>query len=58
MKIQNRVYVAIDYTLESDEVVDPSEPGRPFGFIFGTTQYVLPIQFARTRKFSIPVMME
>jgi FKBP-type peptidyl-prolyl cis-trans isomerase SlyD len=37
MKIQNEVFVAIDYTLtlDSDEVVDSSEPGKPFGFVFG-----------------------
>ena len=37
MKIQEHAYVAIEYTLtlDSDEVVDQSEPGEPFGFIFG-----------------------
>ncbi len=37
MKIQDQTYVAIEYTLslDSDEVVDQSEPGKPFGFIFG-----------------------
>jgi FKBP-type peptidyl-prolyl cis-trans isomerase SlyD len=42
MKIQNEVYVAIDYTLtlDSDEVVDSSEPGKPFGFVFGGGQVI------------------
>ena len=37
MKIQDQTYVAIEYTLtlDSDEVVDQSSPGKPFGFIFG-----------------------
>ena len=37
MKIQEQTYVAIEYTLtlDSNEVVDQSEPGKPFGFIFG-----------------------
>ena len=37
MKIQEQTYVAIEYTLtlDSDEVVDESQPGKPFGFIFG-----------------------
>ena len=38
MKIQDLAYVAIEYTLtlDSDEVVDQSQPGKPFGFIFGS----------------------
>jgi FKBP-type peptidyl-prolyl cis-trans isomerase SlyD len=42
MKIQGEVYVAIDYTLtlDSDEVVDSSEPGKPFGFVFGGGQVI------------------
>ena len=42
MKIQDDVYVAIDYTLtlDSAEVVDRSEPGKPFGFIFGGGQVI------------------
>lgn len=42
MKIQDRAYVAIEYTLtlDSDEVVDQSEPGKPFGFIFGAGQVI------------------
>ena len=37
MKIQDQTYVAIEYTLtlDPDEVVDQSEPGKPFGFILG-----------------------
>ena len=37
MKIEDQIYVAIEYTLtlDSDEVVDQSSPGKPFGFIFG-----------------------
>ena len=37
MKIQDQTFVAIEYTLtlDSDEVVDKSEPGKPFGFVFG-----------------------
>ena len=37
MKIQDQTFVAIEYTLtlDSDEVVDQSQPGQPFGFIFG-----------------------
>ena len=46
MKIQNEVYVAIDYTLtlDSDEVVDSSEPGKPFGFIFGGGQVIMGLE--------------
>ena len=42
MKIQDQTYVAIEYTLtlDSDEVVDQSEPGKPFGFIFGAGQVI------------------
>jgi FKBP-type peptidyl-prolyl cis-trans isomerase SlyD len=42
MKIQNQVYVAIDYTLSlaSEQVVDSSEPGKSFGFIFGASQVI------------------
>jgi FKBP-type peptidyl-prolyl cis-trans isomerase SlyD len=38
MKIQDLAYVAIEYTLtvDSEEVVDQSQPGKPFGFIFGS----------------------
>lgn len=37
MKIADQTYVAIEYTLtlDSEEVVDQSQPGEPFGFIFG-----------------------
>ena len=37
MKIKDQTYVAIEYTLklDSDEVVDQTEPGKSFGFIFG-----------------------
>jgi len=46
MKIQNEVYVAIDYTLtlDSEEVVDSSEPGKPFGFIFGGGQVIMGLE--------------
>ena len=46
MKIQDDVYVAIDYTLtlDSDEVVDCSEPGKPFGFIFGGSQVIMGLE--------------
>ena len=42
MKIQDQTYVAIEYTLtlDSDEVVDQSQPGKPFGFIFGGSQVI------------------
>jgi FKBP-type peptidyl-prolyl cis-trans isomerase SlyD len=42
MKIQDRAYVAIEYTLtlDSEEVVDRSEPDRPFGFILGASQVI------------------
>jgi FKBP-type peptidyl-prolyl cis-trans isomerase SlyD len=42
MKIENRRFVAIDYTLalDSGEVVDRSPPGEPLGFIFGTGQII------------------
>jgi FKBP-type peptidyl-prolyl cis-trans isomerase SlyD len=46
MKIENEVYVAIDYTLtlDSDEVVDSSEPGKPFGFVFGGGQVIVGLE--------------
>jgi FKBP-type peptidyl-prolyl cis-trans isomerase SlyD len=46
MKIQNEVYVAIDYTLtlDSDEVVDRSEPGKPFGFVYGGGQVIIGLE--------------
>jgi FKBP-type peptidyl-prolyl cis-trans isomerase SlyD len=42
MKIEDRTYVAIDYSLslDSGEVVDKSEDGDPLGFIFGTGRVV------------------
>ena len=42
MKIQDRAYVAIAYTLtlDSDEVVDRSSSGEPLGFIFGVGQMI------------------
>jgi FKBP-type peptidyl-prolyl cis-trans isomerase SlyD len=42
MKIQDRAYVAIEYTLslDTDEVVDRSDPGTCFGFVFGTGQVI------------------
>jgi len=46
MKIKNDVYVAIDYTLtlDSDEVVDCSEPDKPFGFVFGGGQVIVGLE--------------
>jgi FKBP-type peptidyl-prolyl cis-trans isomerase SlyD len=42
MKIQDQTYVAIEYilSLDSDEVVDRSQPGEPFGFVFGAGQVI------------------
>lgn len=42
MKIDDRTYVAIEYTLslDSGEVVDRSEPGEPLGFICGAGQII------------------
>lgn len=46
MKIQDNVYVGIEYTLslDSDEVVDKSDPGKPFGFIYGASQVIEGLQ--------------
>ena len=42
MKIEDRAYVAIEYTLSLDsaEVIDSSQPGEPFGFVFGAGQVI------------------
>ena len=42
MKIQDQAYVAIEYTLslDSEEVIDRSDPGEPFGFVFGAGQVI------------------
>ncbi|MEE9120210.1 MAG: peptidylprolyl isomerase [Syntrophobacteria bacterium] len=42
MKIQDRAYVSVEYTLslDSDEVVDRSDPEKPFGFIFGASHVI------------------
>ena len=42
MQIDNKLYVAIDYklTLASDEEVDSSPEGQPFGFITGVGQAI------------------
>lgn len=42
MKVGERNYVAIDYTLtlDSGEVVDRSTPGEPLGFILGAGQII------------------
>ena len=42
MKIREKAYAAIDYTLslDSGEVVDRSEPDEPLGFIVGTGQII------------------
>ena len=46
MKIQDNAYVGIEYTLslDSDEVIDRSEPSKPFGFIFGGSQVIVGLQ--------------
>lgn len=42
MKIQDKSFVAIDYTLslDSGETIDQSQEGTPFGFICGTGQVI------------------
>ncbi|MBE0617660.1 MAG: peptidylprolyl isomerase [Proteobacteria bacterium] len=42
MKVENRRYVTIEYSLslDSGEVVDQSSPGEPLGFLFGTGQVI------------------
>jgi FKBP-type peptidyl-prolyl cis-trans isomerase SlyD len=42
MKIQDKAYVAIEYTLslDSGEVVDRSDSDKPFGFVFGAGQVI------------------
>ena len=42
MDIQDNSFVAIDYklTLDSGEVVDESEKGKPLGFLFGCGQLI------------------
>jgi len=42
MKVQKKAYVAIDYTLtiDSGEVVDRSESGKPLGFVYGSGQII------------------
>jgi FKBP-type peptidyl-prolyl cis-trans isomerase SlyD len=42
MKVQDNSYVAIDYvlSLDSGEVVDRSDPGKPFGFVIGFGQVI------------------
>ena len=46
MKIQDSAYVSIEYTLslDSDEVIDSSDPSEPFGFIFGGSQVIVGLQ--------------
>ena len=46
MKIQDNAYVSIEYTLslDSDEVIDSSDPSKPFGFIFGASQVIVGLQ--------------
>ena len=46
MKIQDNVYVSIEYTLslDSDEVIDRSDPSKPFSFIFGASQVIVGLQ--------------
>lgn len=42
MKITPNLFVAIDYnlSLDSGEIIDRSEPGKPLGFIFGRGQII------------------
>jgi FKBP-type peptidyl-prolyl cis-trans isomerase SlyD len=42
MKVADRTYVSIDYTLtlDSGEVADKSDAGDPLGFLFGTGQII------------------
>jgi FKBP-type peptidyl-prolyl cis-trans isomerase SlyD len=42
MKVEDRQYVSIDYTLslDSGEVVDRSTPGEPLGFLLGSGQII------------------
>ncbi len=42
MKVENRRYVTIEYSLslDSGEVVDQSSPGEPLGFVVGTGQII------------------
>lgn len=42
MKVENRRYVTIEYSLslDSGEVVDQSSPGEPLGFLFGSGQII------------------
>jgi hypothetical protein len=46
MKIQDNAFVSIEYTLslDSDEVIDRSDPDKPFGFIFGGSQVIVGLQ--------------
>jgi FKBP-type peptidyl-prolyl cis-trans isomerase SlyD len=46
MKIQDNAYVSIEYTLslDSEEVIDSSDPSKPFGFIFGGSQVIVGLQ--------------
>ncbi len=42
MKIKDKTFVSIDYTLKLDsgETVDKSEPGKPFSFVVGSGQVI------------------
>jgi FKBP-type peptidyl-prolyl cis-trans isomerase SlyD len=42
MKVADNAFVAIDYklSLDSGDVVDQSEPGKPLGFLFGCGQLI------------------
>ena len=46
MKIQDNAFVSIEYTLslDSDEVIDRSDPNTPFGFVFGASQVIVGLQ--------------
>ncbi len=42
MKVQPNKFVSIEYTLtlDSGEVVDRSDPGKPLGFVFNSGQMI------------------
>jgi len=42
MKVQDRAFVTLEYTLtlDSGEVIDQSEPGRPLGFLYASGQII------------------
>ncbi|MFN3534915.1 MAG: peptidylprolyl isomerase, partial [Desulfatiglandales bacterium] len=52
MKADTNLFVSIDYnlSLDSGEVIDRSEPGRPLGFIFGRGQIIPGLERALVGK--------